>query len=490
MQRMVKQFIISFFFLFPILAQAQVNDPIKIRFSFIGDIMQHGPQIRGAYNPIDDNYNYFPSLQYIAPSIRQADIAIANLELTLAGKPYSGYPTFSAPDELAVALKQSGVDILVTANNHSLDRRQQGLERTIRVLDSLKIPHTGTFINQDERNFSYPYIIEKKGARIALLNYTYGTNGIPVTEPNIVNLIDTTQIKLDLKNAAKVNPDLTILFVHWGWEYKRLPNEEQKMLTEFCRKNGVDMVIGSHPHVLQPNEWDEDFLVVYSLGNFVSNQRDRYKDGGMIFSVEVEIDPVSRDHKIAEAGYQLTWVYKKPSGSHSEYFILPAAQHSSRELLSDKSDLDQMELFLTDSRQLFQNENKGLIKEYKYPVFHLPFYNHKAEFVYRKSKEDHLTTKLILNNQSKTKTGTNHSFAQNSNPKTTFRIQLIVSENNLKSSSFSRKYFPTIYKEKVNGMTRYLSGDYSSMQEAEDQLLIILNETKFKDAYIVEREIN
>src|SRR5690606_8790194 len=215
---------------------------------FIGDVMQHSPQIRGAYHPAEDNYNYDPCFQYIAPAIRRADIAIANLEVTLAGKPFTGYPTFSSPDELAAALKNAGVDVLVTANNHSLDRRKKGLERTIDVLDSLQIPHTGTFKDLDERRKSYPLILEKKGARLALLNYTYGTNGIPVTEPNVVNYIDTAQIKADVLRARELQVDFVIAFYHWGDEYQSLPNTAQKSLVRISKEMGIDMVIGAHPH--------------------------------------------------------------------------------------------------------------------------------------------------------------------------------------------------------------------------------------------------
>ncbi len=459
---------------------------VILELSFVGDIMQHGPQIKSAYNPVDDNYDYLPCFRTISPSFREADIVFANLELTLAGKPFSGYPTFSAPDELAFALKKSGVDVLVTANNHSLDRRKKGLERTIDMLDSLKMPHTGTFKNRAERNNNYPLIIEKKGIRIALLNYTYGTNGIPVTEPNVVNLIDHEEIKTDLRKAKASDPDLIIVFTHWGWEYNRLPNKEQKALAKLCKEYGADLVIGSHPHVLQPIDRQEDFLVVYSLGNFVSNQRDRYKNGGMVFSTKIEFDTISKTKSILEAGYELTWVYKKRNDFGSEYFILPAAHPQSQQMIDKMSDRESLQQFVTDSRIHFKKHNKGNIKEYKIRVDKQPHYNLKGEL-----SENIQPTLEIIKAKPKIK---NEKAVVKPKEKplstTIYRIQFIATSKKQNLSVLDKKHFPGIYTEKVNGVTRYMTGSFTTEEEARDHLMVIINETKYKDAFIVKRKVN
>ena len=178
--------------------------------------MGHDSQIASAYNAATKSYDYTSCFQYIKPYIESADLAIGNLEVTLAGPPYKGYPQFSSPDELAVTLRNIGFDALVTANNHSVDRGKQGIIRTIDVLDSLKIPHTGTFKDSAERAASYPLMLYKHGFSIALLNYTYGTNGIPVRKPNIVNPLDTALIRRDLLRAKESKPDVIIVFTHWG----------------------------------------------------------------------------------------------------------------------------------------------------------------------------------------------------------------------------------------------------------------------------------
>ncbi|HNF82317.1 MAG TPA: CapA family protein, partial [Cyclobacteriaceae bacterium] len=200
------------------------QDTTRISLLFIGDVMQHDSQIKAAYNISADAYDYSSCFQFVKPYLASADLAIGNLEVTLAGSPYKGYPQFSAPDELALTLKDAGMDILVTANNHCLDRGKKGLERTVMMLDSLGILHTGTFRDTVERMNDYPLIVEKNGFKLALLNYTYGTNGIAVTKPNVVNRIDTTTIRKDMIKAKELMPDAIIVFLHWGQEYQSLPN--------------------------------------------------------------------------------------------------------------------------------------------------------------------------------------------------------------------------------------------------------------------------
>src|SRR5688572_4492124 len=200
------------------------QDTTRLSLLFLGDIMQHDSQISDAYDPLTKKYNYRPCFQFIKPYTQNVDLAIGNFELTLAGPPYKGYPQFSAPDELLVALKDMGMDVLVTANNHCVDRGKVGLERTIEMLDSLNIEHTGTFVDEVARLNEHPLLVRKNGFDLAILNYTYGTNGLPVTAPNIVNMIDTTIMRADLEKAKTLKPDIVIVFTHWGSEYQSLPS--------------------------------------------------------------------------------------------------------------------------------------------------------------------------------------------------------------------------------------------------------------------------
>ena len=174
--------------------------PSNASLYFAGDAMQHIAQIESAHQA-DGSYSYSNCFTLVKEQISEANLAICNLEVTLGGKPYRGYPQFSAPDEFAIALKDAGFDIMLTANNHCLDRGSKGLIRTLDILDSLGIAHVGTYRNQEERDSLYPYITTTNGIRCAILNYTYGTNGITVNPPCIVNYIDTTQILKDINKA-------------------------------------------------------------------------------------------------------------------------------------------------------------------------------------------------------------------------------------------------------------------------------------------------
>jgi poly-gamma-glutamate synthesis protein (capsule biosynthesis protein) len=265
-------------------AQAQTIDSISIYFA--GDIMQHKDQLNSARRP-NGTYDYSGCFTQVTPEIEAADIAVCNFETTLGGAPYTGYPQFCSPDAYALAIRDAGFDIFLTANNHCLDRRNRGLIRTLDVLDSLGIVHLGTYRNQAERDSLYPYIIEHGTFRIALLNYTYDTNGIPVEPPCIVNYIDTTQIKADVIRARQLKADCIIACMHWGTEYRTTPDASQKKLEGWLYSIGVNHIIGGHPHVVQPvrtlsHEYYADrHLTVWSLGNYISNMTAPRTDHGI-----------------------------------------------------------------------------------------------------------------------------------------------------------------------------------------------------------------
>jgi hypothetical protein len=348
------------------------QDTTRLSLIFGGDIMGHDSQIASAYDAAEKEYDYFSCFQFMWPYLAQADLAIGNLELTLAGPPYKGYPQFSSPDALAVALRDAGFDVLVTANNHCVDRGRKGVDRTIAMLDSFKIAHTGTFVDTVTRMNDYPLILEKNGFVIALLNYTFSTNGLPVYKPNVVNRIDTTTIRKDILKAKKSKPDAIIVFTHWGNEYESLPSRSQKDVTEFCFKKGAMMVIGAHPHVLQPMEWrkDKNQFVAYSLGNFVSGQRKRYTDGGSMAYVELEkitFKPDSAVTRIDSAGYYLQWVYRT-ADAHKDYYMLPVpkVENDSVSFIKDATSKAAFKTFVDDSRSLFRKYNKS-VEEIKLP---------------------------------------------------------------------------------------------------------------------------
>jgi len=349
------------------------TDTSYLKIVFAGDIMGHDAQIQGAYNPVTKVYNYEPAFRYVSPYIENADIAIGNMEVTLAGAPYSGYPRFSSPDNLAIEAREAGFDIFINSNNHALDRGKSGFNRTLNMLDSLNIIHTGTFRNIKERDIYYPLIIEKNNIKIALLNYTYGTNSLKEDTPCIVNRIDTALIRKDILKARTAGPDYIIVTLHWGNEYERNENSIQSNLAEYILSKGADAIIGSHPHVVQPvkvyytdNTDSSDFnIVVYSLGNFISNQREQYRDGGIIF--ELILIKTSKGTEVFDFSYLPTWVFREDKKDRSAFYIIPVKLFLENESFFDFSDHDRYKI------TRFYNDTKGLLNNISESDFYRDF---------------------------------------------------------------------------------------------------------------------
>jgi poly-gamma-glutamate synthesis protein (capsule biosynthesis protein) len=279
----------------PVWAEPEPQKTVKPLFQectllFVGDLMQHREQITRARQP-DDTFVYEECFAEVKPYIEAADFAIGNLETTLGGKPYRGYPCFSAPDAWLETLKAVGFDIVTTSNNHCLDRGQYGLERTLMMADSLDMLTLGTYRDADDRAARYPLVVEKNGIRIAFLSYTYGINGFTVSEPNIVNTIDTVMMKEDLRQAYSRHPDVVIALMHWGTEYRLKPDSYQQFYARWLLNHGVDHIIGGHPHVIVPTERrpysnrPDNHLIVWSQGNFISGMSAPHTFDGTMLTI-------------------------------------------------------------------------------------------------------------------------------------------------------------------------------------------------------------
>ena len=300
------------------------SEPVTLIFA--GDVMHHMPQMYAAYVPETNLLDYTPCFQYIKTTVQKADLAFCNLETSLGGKPFSGYPRFSAPDELLYALKETGFDVIQMANNHVLDRGSRGLERAIELIRNEGMHHVGAYVNQDQHDTHYPLMIDIKGIKIAVLNVTYGTNGLIVKKPNVVNVFDSLQVLSDIRKARELSADIIIMLAHWGYEYHLYSNADQDEIAGFCVGHGVDLIIGSHPHVVQNVRFIENkekgrlVPVFYSLGNFISNQTDIYRNGGLLAHIKI-----NKDKKyISAVSITPLYVFKGSVNHKRQYYLIPS----------------------------------------------------------------------------------------------------------------------------------------------------------------------
>lgn len=329
---------------------------------FAGDAMQHQAQLDQALSEGGGTrHDYSECFRWIAPAITEADYAVVNLEVPLGGGPrYSGYPCFSAPDSYAQALADAGFDMMLTANNHCLDSGMKAARRTIRALDSLGIDHIGTYHDAADREAKVPFVKTINGIRFGFLNYTYGTNGIPARDGMEVAYIDRDRMAREMRATREAGAEILVVTMHWGIEYVLRENAIQCELADFLIKNGADMVIGSHPHVIQPMKMvrdesrGQDVPVVYSLGNFISNMKTGDTRGGAYMRVRVERDEDGKA-RVKWADYD-TFFCAKPTGAGSNFTVIP----SDRTDLIPAAQLGHWQIFNRAASKVFDAENVGI----------------------------------------------------------------------------------------------------------------------------------
>jgi poly-gamma-glutamate capsule biosynthesis protein CapA/YwtB (metallophosphatase superfamily) len=291
--------------------------PERARILAVGDLLMHTPLVFTSQRP-GGEWDFRPLFEPVRPWIEAADLAVANLETTLTGPayPWAGYPRFNTPQEFARDVKAVGFDVLTNANNHALDYGEYGLVQTAEALDRYGIPHTGTNRSPAEREQILTVQVGRS-IKLAILAYTYGTNGIPLPHPYSVNLLDRERVAADIARARQMEGvDLVAVALHLGDEYARRPNQEQRDYVQLCLEAGADIVLGDHPHVIQPIEVrqvrdrfgrDLPRAVIYSLGNFISNQNGLEREAGLMLLIDVVKEGgVAR---VEQVGYIPTWVH-------------------------------------------------------------------------------------------------------------------------------------------------------------------------------------
>lgn len=312
--------------------QEEPKQDISFTLTALGDVLCHNTQYWDAYNRSTDEYDFSYVFEDIKQYTQKSDVTIANLETSFAGaeKGYRNYPTFNSPDSLVTALKNIGVDIITTAGNHCLDMGFLGLSRTIDVLNQNEIEHLGTYQSEEEQNKLFMKDIN--GAKVAFINYTYGTNGIPIPPGKdfCVNLIDKDLIIKHIEQAKLEKADIIIACMHWGTEYRTTANEEQKELSDFLFQSGVDIIIGNHPHVIEPFEIREvtmpngsikQCFVAYALGNFTADQNAINTRDSIILNLKIT-KKANGSIYIDVIDYIPIYMYKNPSLSVQKFKLI------------------------------------------------------------------------------------------------------------------------------------------------------------------------
>ncbi|MCS7073997.1 MAG: CapA family protein, partial [Bacteroidia bacterium] len=264
-------------------------------------------------------------------------------------------------ETLAYFLKQTGFTHIITANNHSADKGKKGIIGTIQGLQKFGLEQIGTYTDSIDKKNRYPFLFRKNKINFALLNYTYGTNGVKIPSPTIVNLIDTTEILKDLEISRSRGAEFIIMTFHWGYEKNNHYHRSQKEIADFCVRNGVDLIIGSHPHFIQEIEtvqvtWNgkpKTCWIIYSLGNFISNQRWRYADGGLFWDCTIQKNHNTNEIQFIKTGFVPIWVYKQ--SNPIKYFLVPVPKHEKSPLYTlNSKDSEDFRIFAADTRKLIQ----------------------------------------------------------------------------------------------------------------------------------------
>ncbi len=302
-----------------------------VRLSFIGDVMQHGNQLKGAL--IDgadpskpESYDYSHAFKYTKKFFYNSHIAVANMEFPTAGPPFKGYPVFSTPESIITEAQECGLNLFLLANNHLLDMGGSGFEQTVSTYKRLGAKATGAYLSKEDEYKENPVIIEKNGIKVALINFSYGTNGFAIPEPYRMNLMDSSHVKEVISRAKKEGADFIFALPHWGAEYQLHPSETQKRWAKMLFREGVRGIIGSHPHVPQEAEIYKDKFIFYSLGNYITNQSiPDYTQLELLVEVSLIKDNLTNKVEIIKPTYHFLWCFKRWE-FEKDYTVIPVEE--------------------------------------------------------------------------------------------------------------------------------------------------------------------
>ena len=318
--------------LWPLRSDWYPERPDTVSVFVVGDIMSHGKVMKSA-----EQFGYKSFFKYVEDRIQGADLAVSNMEFPLAGKPYSGYPVFSGPESFPQYLSDVGFDIFLLANNHVLDKETAGLRRTIDVMEQRGWTYTGVAADERSDTLLNPLMVHVRGMRIAIVNFTYGTNsGGGAVWPKVHYMRKESLLPI-MKKAREA--DIVLVFPHWGVEYMLRHDAQQEDMARWLVEHGADAIIGAHPHVIQDVQYIGSVPVIYSLGNALSNQNDLPARLELAVTLRFVRDEEGKP-RLLEPSYEYLWC-TKPGMVEDAYSAVPVTLPDS--LWRQKEDYETMQ---------------------------------------------------------------------------------------------------------------------------------------------------
>ncbi len=301
---------------------------VTVKLSAVGDLMCHSTQFNYA-RVRKDSFDFKPVFSLVKKYFAKSDLVMGNLETVVnaKGSNYSGYPSFNSPPEFLEAIKFAGFNHLFLSNNHILDWGITGLKETVKEIKKLKLSYSGINLGEDT---ALVKIVNVKGIRIGIIALTYLLNKHFNYRKNSVNILNEKDLLKGIRQSKKAGADLTLVYFHFGKEYEKTPTEKQKYFVKKAAAFGADIIVASHPHVVQPVEFIksnksrlDSVFVCYSMGNFLSNQRWRFSDGGVILNFVLKKNFTNNDIELSKVSYLPVWIFKGKINSKRSYLIYP-----------------------------------------------------------------------------------------------------------------------------------------------------------------------
>ena len=318
----------------------KIDSFAKLHLMIAGNIYQTEKHAAYAYDKATGKYDYKSELKYIQPILNLGDVTIANLKTSFSN---STKNMFSSPDEFGLALKYSGVNVALHANVHTANISKANLKRTHEVLDGYDIYHTGAFMDNIQRNGNYPLIVNKKGFRIAVLNYTNLTSRPSVSRDFVINEIDKTTIDKDMRLTHAYKPDFTIVYFDWGANMQDIPSYAQQELAQYVFQAGANLVVGTHPNT--PMRIDmmnysyngelREGIIAYSLGNLISSNEEIRNRNGYVIDMEIQKNNFTTETRVSDWGVIPVYNYYDTTSvrGKTSLFVVPCANVESGDIL-------------------------------------------------------------------------------------------------------------------------------------------------------------